>query len=297
MIRTLTVSRVIIRSSREESTLSAWLVSIICYTLCPQEDHANQKILKFIAHLRDVHRTVPPACSDMTPDTNDPNNYCVVCDKTLSDREKNTHHLIIFHLNKKPELYQGIDCTNPSKLNLRHSRYCADFQKVFLSKRLRRVHMHKIHVFSTLNRYRVHVCRSRHIRLPTETLSNYVNRNEIPDIDEIGYHCTACDKIYKNRAAYKTHLHKIHGIILPRLRSYKARHNINYDIIANMDDENNHCASCNKTYSNRRNYMHHLTTIHNMIKQEDTKETLNIRSINLLLNYVNDSNVFLYFVL
>lgn len=126
------------------------------------------------------------------------------------------------------------------------------------------------------------ICRVHHISLLTKQMSNCVNRNEILEIGEIGHHCTACDKVYKNRLLYKIHLSAIHGIILPILTSYKARH-INYDNISNMDGENNRCASCNRTYSNRRNYMHHLTTIHNMkkleIKQEDTKETFNIRSV------------------
>lgn len=51
------------------------------------------------------------------------------------------------------------------------------------------------------------------ISLLTE-FPNFFDRNETLVIDEIGKHCTACDKIYKTEATYKHHLYSIHSIIL-----------------------------------------------------------------------------------
>ncbi|KAI9248452.1 hypothetical protein EDC94DRAFT_664237 [Helicostylum pulchrum] len=67
----------------------------------------------------------------------------------------------------------------------------------------------------------------------------------------------------------------IHGITPPRLNRKVPQ--INRDIIPDMNDKKDHCASCNRTYSNRNNYKYHLAAIHDMkeknIKQEDENET------------------------
>lgn len=110
----------------------------------------------------------------------------------------------------------------------------------------------------------------------TERLAPCVDGIEVPVISEIDNHCSTCDKIYKHRVSYRSHLHRIH--ITTVTKQMRDR-----DIIPDMDDKNNHCASYNRTYSNRSNYKHHLAKVHNMkkleIKQEDTKKTLNILSL------------------
>lgn len=115
--------------------------------------------------------------------------------------------------------------------------------------------------------------RIHHINLPNEAFP-------IPVINGIDNHCTACGKMYRNRPSYKLHLYSTHGIRLPRMTRNGLQ--VNYDTIPDMDD-NRHCASCNKTYSSRAIYRCHLVIIHNMqkleIKQEEAKETLNIRSV------------------
>ncbi|KAI9267738.1 hypothetical protein EDC94DRAFT_582442 [Helicostylum pulchrum] len=90
--------------------------------------------LQTIAHLRDIHHTEPPSPHGLIPDTNDPDNYCAGCDKAFSARKTYVRHLVSAHLDKMPELYQGIDRKNPSKEDMRCQRYCADFQKLFLLK-------------------------------------------------------------------------------------------------------------------------------------------------------------------
>lgn len=76
----------------------------------------------FTTHLRKTHSTANPPFSDLMPDMNDQNNYYVTCDKTYSTKEYYQRHLFSVHLDKLPELYQGIDCTRPVK----YSKYCAD---------------------------------------------------------------------------------------------------------------------------------------------------------------------------
>ncbi|GAA5804758.1 hypothetical protein HPULCUR_010265 [Helicostylum pulchrum] len=93
----------------------------------------------------------------------------------------------------------------------------------------------------SLTYYRTHLFKYHRIKSgPTES-STRVNRNGLPVIDEINNHCTACDRTYANRITYKSHLYGIHGITLPRLKRTALK--INRDIIPDMNDKKNHCAS------------------------------------------------------
>ncbi|KAI9267719.1 hypothetical protein EDC94DRAFT_688703 [Helicostylum pulchrum] len=273
----------------------------------------------FIIHLRDMHNMELRSLSNSIPDVDDENNYCVTCDKSLSTRKYYLLHLAAFHLGQMPELYQGIDCKNPSKDDLQYYRYCADCQKVFRSKRLYEIHVDEIHFkplkssSSTDNDpnncctschvtyfckagYQQHLVKVHNMAISSipkrhtivsnmtpvidpkkaEASSIFVNRNEISDNKNVDNHCTACDKLYRNRASYKDHLYKIHGIVLPR-PTHKALQT-NHDIIPDVNDVNNYCVSCARTYTTRNIYMLHLNTIHAKkkleITQEDTKETL-----------------------
>ncbi|KAI9267741.1 hypothetical protein EDC94DRAFT_432811 [Helicostylum pulchrum] len=149
--------------------------------------------LKFFAHLRDAHRTVPPACLGLTPDTNDPNNYSIACNTTLSKRQNYVHHLAAFHLNEKPELYQGIYCKRPSKEDITYERYCGDCQKVFLSKRLHQVHMDKIHGI--------------------KLLENSPNGDD-PDVNNPNNYCASCNRTYSCKGTFRSHLINVYNSIL-----------------------------------------------------------------------------------
>lgn len=123
--------------------------------------------------------------------------------------------------------------------------------------------------------YQQHMSIYHDIKLPpTETLPSDVNRDELPVIDEIGSYCTVCNETYKNRVSYKSHLCTIHGIYIPKPGFIKAPSRINPNIIPDMNNKDNYCASCHRTYSNRGGYRRHLVKVHIMkkltIKQEDT---------------------------
>lgn len=71
--------------------------------------------------------------------------------------------------------------------------------------------------YKSMKYYRSHMRRYHHIvARSTESLSQHVNRNVVPVIDQVGNHCTACDKIYGDRISYKRLLYIIHGITLPK---------------------------------------------------------------------------------
>ncbi|KAG2228449.1 hypothetical protein INT48_003140 [Thamnidium elegans] len=178
--------------------------------------------------IHEIKTLVPlkPLSSVDGPDVNNPNNYCTSCNRRHTKTKGYRKHLFDAHnllISSKasrrvesPNMKPVVDCLK---------RYC-----------------------DICNSYGGHMSVYHHIKIrPTKLLLHRINRNDVPIIDEIGNHCTACDKIR--------------------------------DIIP--DYENNHFASCNRTYSGKSNYRRHLATIHKRnkleTKQEDTNEKFRIQ--------------------
>ncbi|GAA5798217.1 hypothetical protein HPULCUR_003617 [Helicostylum pulchrum] len=183
--------------------------------------------LQTIAHLRDIHHTEPPSPHGLIPDTNDPDNYCAGCDKAFSARKTYVRHLVSAHLDKMPELYQGIDRKNPSKEDMRCQRYCADFQKSFLLKQSHQIHMDKIHGIKVL-----------------EHLTN----SEGPDVDNPNNHYTSCDKTYSFYSRFRRHLVYLHNLPVPR------KYMMINDVVPVFDRSKKYCNVCNRVYKSLQSY-------------------------------------------
>ncbi|KAI9257734.1 hypothetical protein EDC94DRAFT_649824 [Helicostylum pulchrum] len=151
----------------------------------------------FIAHLRNIHHTTIASCPDLIPNINDENNYCGSCEKRYSNRLNNLHNLSSAHLDKVPELYQGIYCKSPSKDDVRFKKHCADCHKVFLLKRLHLIHLDKIHGIKPLE---------------------YLQIADNPDVNNPNNHCALCDKAFRRKDLFRQHLACVHNILLPGRR-------------------------------------------------------------------------------
>ncbi|KAI9271064.1 hypothetical protein EDC94DRAFT_645248 [Helicostylum pulchrum] len=223
----------------------------------------------YIIHLDKIHGIKPlnylPIADD--PDVNNPNHLCILCDKTFQIKKEYRRHMLNVH-NMLISFRRPIINSNTTPVVM-------DFLKKYCNVCDR--------VYKSLQSYRNHLSRYHHVKSGrTKSLSTRVNYNEKPVIDEINCVCPACDKKYATRETYKRHLYSIHSITLPK-PNHKAPKN-NRDIIPDMNYKNGHCTSCNRTYSDKSVYKRHLAEIHGMkkniyIKQEDTNEKLNIRSV------------------
>lgn len=148
--------------------------------------------------MKKIHNTAPPpppSPSDLIPDTHDPNNYCVTCDRAVGSRYDYLKHLASFHLDRKPELYQGTDCKNSSKKVSNIQRYCADCQKEFLTKIFYEIHMNKIH------------------GKPPKSLPTV----DDPDVNNPNNYFSSCKRTYNTRAEFRKHLVATHHLILPSI--------------------------------------------------------------------------------
>ncbi|KAI9253128.1 hypothetical protein EDC94DRAFT_270895 [Helicostylum pulchrum] len=172
-------------------------------------------------HLEKIHG-IKPLKYSLTADDRGLN-HCNLCDKTFKRKEVYARHMIHVHntlVTRKPNINSNI---TPVVDSLK--KYCNICDRVYKS----------------LTYYRTHLFKYHRIKSGPTELSTRVNRNGLPVIDEINNHCTACDRTYANRITYKSHLYGIHGITLPRLKRTALK--INRDIIPDMNDKKNHCAS------------------------------------------------------
>lgn len=105
-----------------------------------------------------------------------------------------------------PEIYQGTDCKNPSMKILALKKYCADCQKVFPLRRLRLIHMEKIH------------------GIETDTLKHMPTAGN-PDSDNPNNQCTLCDISYRTKWSYRRHLRQFHNFFFTQKSYYNERRN------------------------------------------------------------------------
>lgn len=112
----------------------------------------------------------------------------------------------------------------------------------------------------------------------TKTSPLFANRDEIPVIDEVGNHCTSCDKVCGSRKRYRIHLDRIHDMKLPTRRHKTLK--VNHNSVPDKEEKNNHCTLCNRTYTSKTSYLRHLGEVHHKktlnIKQDDINEKLDI---------------------
>ncbi|KAG2234222.1 hypothetical protein INT48_001941 [Thamnidium elegans] len=242
---------------------------------CKVCDASYVKSQAFIAHLQNIHQIAPHFPSNSSPNMDDQNNYCNACRKTFSSRRTYLCHLSIAHLDKITELYQGTDFHMEKIHGVKPLNYipsldgpknhCTLCDKTYpytmpVVDLLKKYCNACDRTYSSFNAYRRHMSKNHRMEVGKSKRSR-VNRNETPVIDEIGNYCTACDKVYKTRALYKHHLYHIHGISLYK-RVYVPLQR-NRDIVPDLNDKNNYCASYKnaKCYERRVMYLINVNTV------------------------------------
>ncbi|KAI9263977.1 hypothetical protein EDC94DRAFT_606656 [Helicostylum pulchrum] len=240
----------------------------------------------FKRHLDNIHHIEPPSCSYLLPDINDQDDCCFACERSFCNRTTYLHHLTFFHLDVLPELYQGVNCDNPSNQDISFKKYCADCQKVFLLKRLCQIHREKIHgvelpkylpsvgdlnnhselcdkTYSDVTTYRRHLVNVHKLIKSSTVRQWYKMNNETPVADRLNNHCNVCDIRYKTLDSYRHHMTRYHYIQFRLTKSQSGYVDLNE--IPTIDEINNHCTSCDKVYKSRRAYRIHSNRIHNIL--------------------------------
>lgn len=236
-----------------------------------------------VVHLRNVHNIALPSRFDGVPNTIDKNNYCAPCDRTFSDRQHYSVHLVAAYLEKEPEVYEGIDCDLPSRLDIKFNRFCAHCRKKFLSKTLCRMHMDKIHGIKLPNvddqdinypnnyctscdktycrkqNYRRHLFRSHNQHLPIAPSGRSIVKNITPAMDHINKYCNACNRKYKSLQYYRRHMSKFHSIKFSSVNKIATR--VYPNEIPAIDEVGKYCTVCDFKYTNRYLFKNHLCKV------------------------------------
>ncbi len=77
--------------------------------------------------------------------------------------------------------------------------------------------------------------------------------------DSSSTYCQSCDRNYRNLGLYRSHLRRIHNMVLKLLLS-KPNHSIEPD----PNDPNLYCKSCDNNYLTRGQYRNHIKQTHNI---------------------------------
>ncbi|KAL9554303.1 hypothetical protein MBANPS3_002881 [Mucor bainieri] len=220
----------------------------------------------------------------MKPIIDDPNNYCRVCDMTLSKQNTYRVHLLLKHgIERNSRLGARLkpDINDPNN-------YCRVCQRTYNSKPKYHAHLHLFHGITTRQRiesrqeaissdpldpnwfccvckeqhrslsdYRAH-CRIRHQMILAPITRVFANPDAEIDVKNANRYCAKCDKNLMNRDSFVKHLKMIHHLTLPK----RTLNNPNAAI--DIHDPNFYCAQCEKRFAKKRVFVKHLKGIHGL---------------------------------
>ncbi|KAL9556245.1 hypothetical protein MBANPS3_001970 [Mucor bainieri] len=122
--------------------------------------------------------------------------------------------------------------------------------------------------------YRCDICKTKMANLKsvlehrksthlTRTWSNrkIKNMETEPDIHDHNFYCKSCERSYKDRNKYRSHLRAVHYMILKSPPNLKAPDN---DVFPDPDDPSLHCRACDHTYTRKDTYKQHCRYSHGM---------------------------------
>ncbi|GAN11640.1 hypothetical protein MAM1_0768d11218 [Mucor ambiguus] len=113
--------------------------------------------------------------------------------------------------------------------------------------------------------------------------------NVEPDINDPNNYCKSCESQYKSRIMYRTHLKRIHHMMLQSL--LKLKHKFEKTGIApDPEDQNAYCCSCDRFYQNMVCYRRHLKAVHKMTPMQlkhkrRTRRANSIKNPNIVPDY------------
>ncbi|KAI9263848.1 hypothetical protein EDC94DRAFT_647745 [Helicostylum pulchrum] len=201
----------------------------------PKPDPFKIPVIKYPNNYFQLHKVTLPKVYSEPSNFGPKSRYCKVCDmkfklkSALSGYLQKIHHIAnylihpsSYHIDKTPELYQGIDffytihldkihgIGQPKPLKLLPSaddpdinnpkQYYTSCDRAYLSKTNYRHHLNEVHnlvlpvndprrikaEYKSMKYYRSHMRRYHHlVARSTESLSQHVNRNVVPVIDQV----------------------------------------------------------------------------------------------------------------
>lgn len=234
---------------------------------------------KYYDHLKSIHDTSVKAtikAFDVLPDWNDANNHCKPCNYSFTTNREYHQHCLFVHQFPLPD---------PNDPNF-HCKICNETHKdmVFYRNHCRKEHdmkdlakitniacKHCSSIFEKEKAYIEHVERfekrlqkealtEKEKRLQKEALKGKEKIN--PDFYDLNLYCSACDKAFKTRKTYGSHLKTVHSLILYSKPSQSLT-----KLKPNVSDPNFYCCTCQREYRNKAAYTQHLRSVHKIEKE------------------------------
>ncbi|KAL9559098.1 hypothetical protein MBANPS3_000579 [Mucor bainieri] len=180
----------------------------------------------------------------LTPDNNDPNNYCKSCEKTFPTRATYKQHLTHTHYLAWTKSWVAPSKTNhaiipdPDDPNF-HCRSCNS-------------------TYAQRYAYRNHLKRIHNMQVPPKSRSSIKNNSVLPDWNDPSKYCPSCDRQYQTRKNFIDHCTKTHDMRSPNIQRCKE------EDLPVLRDPNFHCKVCNIGHKNEYRYRMHCYKVHRM---------------------------------
>lgn len=206
-------------------------------------------------------RIIPKASlayPDLSPDVDNPSNYCAPCDRTYYAVSGYRKHLQDYHdMTLPPKTKLPCIFSNFRKISdtLRKMKPIIDFDTNYCNV-CDKKYCHK-------HSYRRHLIEVHEMVVSKTNSRPVLRRDKIPVIDEAQRFCTACSITYSTRSIYRQHLQVIHDILLPAA-------GIKTTEKPDIDNPNNHCTACKRDYSCKGSFFRHLESVHNLFPKRKT---------------------------
>lgn len=216
------------------------------------------KVASYRQHLRRTHemKLAPvirrPPGSNVSPSSN----HCQSCDWTFFSEESYQHHQETVHKINIPKSQRSTSSSNILPDTHDPNFYCKPCQ----------------HTYKPLQIYRSHLKRIHNMDLTPLVKKTMYDPTISADVlkDPKNTSCPICKCTYSNRNKYRRHMATIHkdGKNTPVCRNETINSS---NIQPDPNDPNLHCAACQRVYSNRQVYRHHLRLQHPNVKMYQIK--------------------------
>lgn len=193
-----------------------------------------------------------PPGSNVSPSSN----HCQSCDWTFFSEESYQHHQETVHKIDIPKSQRSTSSSNILPDIHDPNFYCKPCQ----------------HAYKSLQIYRSHLKRIHNMNLTPLVKKTMYDPTVSADVlkDPKNTSCPICKCTYSNRNKYRRHMATIHkdGKNTPVCRKETINSS---NIQPDPNDPNLHCAACQRVYSNRQVFRHHLRLQHPNVKMDQIK--------------------------
>lgn len=223
--------------------------------------------LKCHDHLKSVHDTSVKATiknSGILPVWNDVNNYCRSCGYSFPTKSEYHQHCLSVHRIPLPDPddpnFHCKICDKTHRDMIFYKNHCRDEHYMKDLPEITNIGCgHCSSIFYLEKTYMQHAERFEK-RLQREALSG--KETIKPDFYDPNFHCSACDRNYKSKNSYRSHLRTVHALILhPKQPRSLTK------LKPNVSDPNFYCCACQRKYQTKYKYIHHLKSFHNIEKE------------------------------